>query len=189
MSCLIIVCSFFGLPWFVAATVLSINHVNSLKKESQCSAPGEQPKFLGVRCLCRTWLAVLSPRYVLLLVLWTVRCLIVLLITDDTLHLCCVEIVTAMTTFRWLGHFHRDDGSCRCSMAVGRGFFSISHRIRYLDYCCPPFWNRCAPSRETSCQGLCFAALHRLIDMLVEIKTIQADVEQHWMCHRYLPLR
>ncbi|TTR68481.1 Sodium bicarbonate cotransporter 3 [Bagarius yarrelli] len=31
------------------ATVLSISHVNSLKVESQCSAPGEQPKFLGIR--------------------------------------------------------------------------------------------------------------------------------------------
>ncbi|KAF4076199.1 hypothetical protein AMELA_G00227700 [Ameiurus melas] len=43
------VCSVMGLPWFVAATVLSISHVNSLKVESQCSAPGEQPKFLGIR--------------------------------------------------------------------------------------------------------------------------------------------
>ncbi|XP_060717165.1 sodium bicarbonate cotransporter 3 isoform X1 [Tachysurus vachellii] len=43
------VCSLMGLPWFVAATVLSISHVNSLKVESQCSAPGEQPKFLGIR--------------------------------------------------------------------------------------------------------------------------------------------
>ncbi|KAM5280259.1 sodium bicarbonate cotransporter 3 isoform 15-T15 [Ctenodactylus gundi] len=43
------VCSVMGLPWFVAATVLSISHVNSLKVESECSAPGEQPKFLGIR--------------------------------------------------------------------------------------------------------------------------------------------
>ncbi|KAM4908275.1 sodium bicarbonate cotransporter 3 isoform 2-T2 [Sylvia borin] len=43
------ICSLMGLPWFVAATVLSISHVNSLKVESQCSAPGEQPKFLGIR--------------------------------------------------------------------------------------------------------------------------------------------
>lgn len=43
------VCSLMGLPWFVAATVLSISHVNSLKVESECSAPGEQPKFLGIR--------------------------------------------------------------------------------------------------------------------------------------------
>jgi len=38
-----------GLPWFVAATVLSINHVNSLKLESECAAPGEKPQFLGCR--------------------------------------------------------------------------------------------------------------------------------------------
>ncbi|XP_025023878.1 sodium bicarbonate cotransporter 3 isoform X6 [Python bivittatus] len=43
------ICSIMGLPWFVAATVLSISHVNSLKVESECSAPGEQPKFLGIR--------------------------------------------------------------------------------------------------------------------------------------------
>ncbi|XP_074709916.1 electroneutral sodium bicarbonate exchanger 1-like [Strix uralensis] len=43
------VCSVMGLPWFVAVTVLSITHVNSLKVESECSAPGEQPKFLGIR--------------------------------------------------------------------------------------------------------------------------------------------
>ncbi|CAF0855369.1 unnamed protein product [Brachionus calyciflorus] len=40
--------SLIGIPWFVAATVLSINHVLSLKKESEASAPGEKPKFLGV---------------------------------------------------------------------------------------------------------------------------------------------
>ncbi|XP_004519450.2 electroneutral sodium bicarbonate exchanger 1 isoform X3 [Ceratitis capitata] len=49
LSILIQICSFMGLPWFVAATVLSINHVNSLKLESECSAPGEKPQFLGVR--------------------------------------------------------------------------------------------------------------------------------------------
>lgn len=43
------ICSIMGLPWFVAATVLSISHVNSLKLESGCAAPGEQPKFLGIR--------------------------------------------------------------------------------------------------------------------------------------------
>ncbi|XP_054282194.1 sodium bicarbonate cotransporter 3-like isoform X2 [Macrosteles quadrilineatus] len=46
---LIAVCSIMGLPWFVAATVLSINHVNSLKLESECAAPGDKPQFLGVR--------------------------------------------------------------------------------------------------------------------------------------------
>ena len=46
---LIVLCSVFGLPWFVAATVLSINHVKSLTRESECSAPGEKPQFLGIR--------------------------------------------------------------------------------------------------------------------------------------------
>lgn len=46
--------SIFGLPWFVAATVLSINHVNSLKLESECAAPGEKPQFLGVRWVIPT---------------------------------------------------------------------------------------------------------------------------------------
>ncbi|XP_051575741.1 sodium bicarbonate cotransporter 3 isoform X2 [Myxocyprinus asiaticus] len=49
VSVMLGVCSVMGLPWFVAATVLSISHVNSLKVESECSAPGEQPKFLGIR--------------------------------------------------------------------------------------------------------------------------------------------
>ncbi|KAM4704839.1 sodium bicarbonate cotransporter 3 isoform 8-T8 [Rhinophrynus dorsalis] len=49
VSVMLGVCSIMGLPWFVAATVLSISHVNSLKVESECSAPGEQPKFLGIR--------------------------------------------------------------------------------------------------------------------------------------------
>ncbi|KNC22811.1 hypothetical protein FF38_08034 [Lucilia cuprina] len=49
LAILIQICSAMGLPWFVAATVLSINHVNSLKQESECSAPGEKPQFLGVR--------------------------------------------------------------------------------------------------------------------------------------------
>uniref|UniRef100_H2T3G7 Anion exchange protein n=1 Tax=Takifugu rubripes TaxID=31033 RepID=H2T3G7_TAKRU len=42
-------CSFMGLPWYVAATVISIAHMDSLKMESESSAPGEQPQFLGVR--------------------------------------------------------------------------------------------------------------------------------------------
>ncbi|XP_051791592.1 sodium bicarbonate cotransporter 3-like isoform X5 [Erpetoichthys calabaricus] len=49
VSLMLGICSVMGLPWFVAATVLSISHVNSLKVESECSAPGEQPKFLGIR--------------------------------------------------------------------------------------------------------------------------------------------
>ncbi|KAF4074356.1 hypothetical protein AMELA_G00238620 [Ameiurus melas] len=46
---LIALCSFMGLPWYVAATVISIAHIDSLKMETETSAPGEQPKFLGVR--------------------------------------------------------------------------------------------------------------------------------------------
>uniref|UniRef100_A0A7N8YL37 Anion exchange protein n=1 Tax=Mastacembelus armatus TaxID=205130 RepID=A0A7N8YL37_9TELE len=46
---LMAVCSFIGLPWYVAATVISIAHIDSLKMESESSAPGEQPQFLGVR--------------------------------------------------------------------------------------------------------------------------------------------
>uniref|UniRef100_A0A3P9L391 Anion exchange protein n=1 Tax=Oryzias latipes TaxID=8090 RepID=A0A3P9L391_ORYLA len=46
---LMAVCSFMGLPWYVAATVISIAHIDSLKMESETSAPGEQPQFLGVR--------------------------------------------------------------------------------------------------------------------------------------------
>ncbi|XP_059617090.1 sodium bicarbonate cotransporter 3 isoform X4 [Phlebotomus argentipes] len=40
LAILIQICSLMGLPWFVAATVLSINHVNSLKVEPECSIPG-----------------------------------------------------------------------------------------------------------------------------------------------------
>jgi len=45
----IVICSILGLPWFVAATVLSINHVRSLYRESESAAPGERPQFLGIR--------------------------------------------------------------------------------------------------------------------------------------------
>jgi sodium bicarbonate transporter 10 len=49
LAILIQLCTVLGIPWFVAATVLSINHVNSLKLESETAAPGEKPQFLGVR--------------------------------------------------------------------------------------------------------------------------------------------
>eukprot|EP00794_Sanderia_malayensis_P012950 gene12950-14282_t len=48
VSILIVICSVLGLPFFVAATVLSVNHVSSLTLESETAAPGEKPKFLGV---------------------------------------------------------------------------------------------------------------------------------------------
>lgn len=43
------VSSILGLPWCVAATVLCLGHVDSLKMETETSAPGEKPTFLGVR--------------------------------------------------------------------------------------------------------------------------------------------
>ena len=49
LSILIAICSIMGLPWFVAATVLSMTHVNSLNMLSEKQAPGVKPKFLGVR--------------------------------------------------------------------------------------------------------------------------------------------
>ncbi|XP_066502592.1 electrogenic sodium bicarbonate cotransporter 1 isoform X2 [Hoplias malabaricus] len=49
VAVLLVLCSFMGLPWYVAATVISIAHIDSLKMETETSAPGEQPKFLGVR--------------------------------------------------------------------------------------------------------------------------------------------
>lgn len=49
LAVLVAVHSLLGLPWYVAATVSAIAHVNSLKKQSECTAPGEKPTFLGVR--------------------------------------------------------------------------------------------------------------------------------------------
>uniref|UniRef100_A0AC34QEZ2 Bicarbonate transporter-like transmembrane domain-containing protein n=1 Tax=Panagrolaimus sp. JU765 TaxID=591449 RepID=A0AC34QEZ2_9BILA len=46
---LVLICSVLGLPFYVAATVLSVMHIDSLKVESPCAAPGEKPQFLGVR--------------------------------------------------------------------------------------------------------------------------------------------
>uniref|UniRef100_A0AC35U0J7 Anion exchange protein n=1 Tax=Rhabditophanes sp. KR3021 TaxID=114890 RepID=A0AC35U0J7_9BILA len=49
LSLLIIIVGALGLPIYVAATVLSINHVNSLRIESESRAPGEVAQFIGVR--------------------------------------------------------------------------------------------------------------------------------------------
>ncbi|KAM7162936.1 anion exchange protein 4 [Macrochelys suwanniensis] len=49
VSLLMILTSVTGLPWYVSATVISLAHMDSLKKESTTSAPGDQPKFLGIR--------------------------------------------------------------------------------------------------------------------------------------------
>ncbi|VDM80941.1 unnamed protein product, partial [Strongylus vulgaris] len=49
IAILVLICSFLGLPFYVAATVLSVMHVNSLRLHSETSAPGEVPRFLGVK--------------------------------------------------------------------------------------------------------------------------------------------
>lgn len=49
VSLLMVVTSATGLPWYVSATVISLAHMESLRKESMTSAPGEHPEFLGIR--------------------------------------------------------------------------------------------------------------------------------------------
>ncbi|NXS54106.1 S4A4 protein, partial [Brachypteracias leptosomus] len=49
VSLLMVVTSITGLPWYVSATVISLAHMESLRKESASSAPGEHPEFLGIR--------------------------------------------------------------------------------------------------------------------------------------------
>ncbi|XP_042106495.1 anion exchange protein 4 isoform X5 [Ovis aries] len=47
-----------GLPWYVSATVISLAHMDSLRRESRACAPGEAPSFLGIREQRLTGLAV-----------------------------------------------------------------------------------------------------------------------------------
>lgn len=49
VAIMIVFCSMFGMPWCEASTVPAINHVKSLTKESESSAPGEKTRFLGIR--------------------------------------------------------------------------------------------------------------------------------------------
>ncbi|CAD5125304.1 DgyrCDS13545 [Dimorphilus gyrociliatus] len=49
LSIITILTSVMGLPWFVAATVRAMTHVNSLRVESEAAAPGEKPEFYGIR--------------------------------------------------------------------------------------------------------------------------------------------
>ncbi|NWU51195.1 S4A4 protein, partial [Dromas ardeola] len=58
VSLLMAVTSATGLPWYVSATVISLAHIESLRKESTTSAPGEHPEFLGIREQRLTGLAV-----------------------------------------------------------------------------------------------------------------------------------
>uniref|UniRef100_A0A1I7RTY5 HCO3_cotransp domain-containing protein n=1 Tax=Bursaphelenchus xylophilus TaxID=6326 RepID=A0A1I7RTY5_BURXY len=49
VAVLILACSVLGLPFYVASTVLSMTHVDSLKSHSEIAAPGEKARFLGVK--------------------------------------------------------------------------------------------------------------------------------------------
>ncbi|XP_069356603.1 electroneutral sodium bicarbonate exchanger 1 isoform X7 [Maniola hyperantus] len=88
LAILIQICSIMGLPWFVAATVLSINHVNSLKVESECAAPGEKPQFLGVR----------EQRVTHILIFLTIGCSVVL-----TPVLCLIPMPVLFGVFLYMG--------------------------------------------------------------------------------------
>ncbi|XP_004686587.1 PREDICTED: anion exchange protein 4 [Condylura cristata] len=49
VAVLLLLTSALGLPWYVSATVISLAHMDSLRKESRACAPGEPPSFLGIR--------------------------------------------------------------------------------------------------------------------------------------------
>ncbi|XP_069892268.1 anion exchange protein 4 isoform X2 [Dipodomys merriami] len=49
VAVLILLTSVLGLPWYVSATVISLAHMDSLRRESRAYAPGEAPSFLGIR--------------------------------------------------------------------------------------------------------------------------------------------
>jgi len=49
LAIITILMGFLGLPWHVAGTVLCINHINSLKEETETAVPGEKRVFRGVR--------------------------------------------------------------------------------------------------------------------------------------------
>ncbi|XP_048187067.1 anion exchange protein 4 isoform X2 [Perognathus longimembris pacificus] len=49
VAVLILLTSMLGLPWYVSATVISLAHMDSLRRESRVCAPGEAPSFLGIR--------------------------------------------------------------------------------------------------------------------------------------------
>ncbi|XP_007937181.1 anion exchange protein 4 [Orycteropus afer afer] len=49
VAVLMLFTSALGLPWYVSATVISLAHMDSLRRESKACAPGESPRFLGIR--------------------------------------------------------------------------------------------------------------------------------------------
>ena len=49
------VCGVLGMPWYVTENLASVTHGYTLRKESETSAPGEKPKFLGMRYVYRDY--------------------------------------------------------------------------------------------------------------------------------------
>ncbi|XP_028618535.1 anion exchange protein 4 isoform X2 [Grammomys surdaster] len=49
VAALLLFTSVLGLPWYVSATVISLAHMDSLRRESKACVPGEVPNFLGIR--------------------------------------------------------------------------------------------------------------------------------------------
>ncbi|XP_062941919.1 anion exchange protein 4 isoform X2 [Cynocephalus volans] len=49
VAVLMLLTSVLGLPWYVSATVISLAHMDSLRRESRACAPGQPPSFLGIR--------------------------------------------------------------------------------------------------------------------------------------------
>uniref|UniRef100_A0A0N5C335 Anion exchange protein n=1 Tax=Strongyloides papillosus TaxID=174720 RepID=A0A0N5C335_STREA len=49
VALLIVICATFGLPFYIANTVISLMHVESLKIYTTCNAPGEKAQLLGIK--------------------------------------------------------------------------------------------------------------------------------------------
>ncbi|XP_036606864.1 anion exchange protein 4 [Trichosurus vulpecula] len=49
VAMLMLLTSALGLPWYVSTTVISLAHMDSLRRESATCVPGELPHFLGIR--------------------------------------------------------------------------------------------------------------------------------------------
>ncbi|KAK2509079.1 hypothetical protein MC885_004428 [Smutsia gigantea] len=49
VAVLLLLASALGLPWCVSTTVISLAHMDSLRREGRACAPGEPPSFLGIR--------------------------------------------------------------------------------------------------------------------------------------------
>lgn len=73
----------------MAATVLSINHVNSLKVESETAAPGEKPQFLGVR----------EQRVTHVMIFLTIGCSV--LLTPLLSHVCKLDNDSSFLATLW----------------------------------------------------------------------------------------